>query len=49
MDFLNSDVTKSGNSETVITPSAPVRGALNEKHDVYIKAVALEEGGDEEG
>jgi len=47
MDYLNSDITKSGNSETVITPSAPVRGALNEKHELYSKAVALEEGGDE--
>lgn len=28
--------------------TTPIRGALDEKHEVYSKAVALEEGGDED-
>ncbi|KAJ5986604.1 hypothetical protein N7451_010969 [Penicillium sp. IBT 35674x] len=48
MEFPNSDIARSGNSDTVIAPSAPVRGALDEKHEIYSKAVALEEGEDED-
>ncbi|KAJ5212478.1 uncharacterized protein N7498_004124 [Penicillium cinerascens] len=35
-------------STTANSTTTPIRGALDEKHEVYSKAVALEEGGDED-
>ena len=42
---MDTDAQVSTTANSTITP---IRGALDEKHEVYSKAVALEEGGDED-